>query len=217
VALSEVDATTELELLARRAAAGDELAFERLARAIRPRLYRWALVQAGDADDAEDITQAALLRLRGGLRGFRFGARLSTWLFTLVRSAAADWRRAARRRLHRHLSYAASQPRSTPPAERSEEARLLALVRERFRSLPARQREIFDLVELQGESAAVVAEQLGLSESTVRVHLLRARRAVRMATEDRAPGATARRKGQAPSTKRQEVGREKSTDGRFAV
>jgi DNA-directed RNA polymerase specialized sigma24 family protein len=35
-------------------------------------------VQVGYADDAEHITQAALLRLHHGLSRFRYGSRLST-------------------------------------------------------------------------------------------------------------------------------------------
>ena len=169
----------ELERLARQAAEGDELAFGRLAHEVRPRLYRWALVQAGDADDAEDITQAALLRLHRALSGFRFDSRLSTWLFTLVRSAAADWRRTARRRVLRQHTYATSLTASAPAPEHVDDARLLLLVRAAFSALPARQREVFDLAELQGQSCHAVAELLGLRDSTVRVHLLRARRTVR--------------------------------------
>jgi RNA polymerase sigma-70 factor (ECF subfamily) len=176
---SAAERVPELDRLASGAAAGDELAFAQLVRAVRPQLYRWALVQAVDPDDAEDITQDALLRLHRSLAGFRFGARVSTWLYTLVRSAAADWRRAAKRRLARQHSYATSQPASAPDPGSAGVSDLLRLVREQLGVLPARQREVFDLAELQGRPTAEVGELLGLSESTVRVHLLRARRAIR--------------------------------------
>jgi RNA polymerase sigma factor (sigma-70 family) len=48
-----------------------------------------------------------------------------------------------------------------------------------FSELPERQREVFDLVELQGYTATEAAEMLVMSPSTVRVHLLRARRTLR--------------------------------------
>ncbi len=48
-----------------------------------------------------------------------------------------------------------------------------------FSQLPERQREVFDLLELQGYNATEAAEMLGMSASTVRVHLLRARRTLR--------------------------------------
>ncbi len=48
-----------------------------------------------------------------------------------------------------------------------------------FSELPERQREVFDLVELQGYTAVEAADMLVMSASTVRVHLLRARRTLR--------------------------------------
>ena len=177
--MSGAERRPELERLARQAAGGDELAFARLVHAVRPRLYRWALVQVGDADDAEDITQAVSLRLHRGLAGFRHGSALGTWLYTLVRSAAADWRRGVKRRSVRQRSYATSHATFSVAPDRVDADRLLALVRDQLGALPARQREVFDLAELQGVAPGEVARLLGLGESTVRVHLLRARRAIR--------------------------------------
>jgi DNA-directed RNA polymerase specialized sigma24 family protein len=45
--------------------------------------------------------------------------------------------------------------------------------------LPARQREVFDLIDLQGYSPAEAAHLLAMNGTTVRVHLLRARRRLR--------------------------------------
>ncbi len=75
-----------------------------------------------------------------------------------------------------------------PHTEESEEPRALgriagaeaaAVVRTFFSELPQRQREVFDLVELQGYTATEAAEMLVMKASTVRVHLLRARRTLR--------------------------------------
>jgi len=56
-----------------------------------------------------------------------------------------------------------------------------------FSQLPERQREVFDLVELQGYTAVEAAEMLAMSASTVRVHLLRARRTLRARIMERHP------------------------------
>jgi DNA-directed RNA polymerase specialized sigma24 family protein len=48
-----------------------------------------------------------------------------------------------------------------------------------FQELPWRQREVFDLVELQGFDAAHVAELLDIEPVTVRAHLFKARRRLR--------------------------------------
>lgn len=167
--------------LVRRAQEGDELALERVVRAVHPTLYRWALLRTNDADDADDVAQAALMRVHQHLRDFSFGSRFTTWLYSIVRTAAVDWHRARRRQRARDERYGRDAARvvAAPDPERIDIERRLAGLRDAFRTLPARQREVFDMVELQGMNTTEVGEILGVSASTVRVHLLRARRALR--------------------------------------
>lgn len=174
----------QLPLLIRRAQAGDASAFEAVARAWRDRIYRWALVRTGDVDDAEDAAQEALLRLYRGLPGFAGTARFETWLFSVVRSAAADVcrRRERGRRLKvRYEERAAPRWASDPPrvVEEIEGRRIGAAIRGFLEELPARQREALDLVDLQGVGQAEAASMLGMAPATLRTHLFRARRAMR--------------------------------------
>lgn len=174
----------DIEDWARRAQRGDELALGRLLRAVRPRVFRWALVQTGSPDDAEDITQAALLRAQRGLADFGFAARFTTWLYSVTRSVAADARRTQRRRAD--LLSQRSPATATSNAEPGlDERRLVDLVRAQLAALPVRQREVFDLVDLQGRAPTEVAELLALDAATVRVHLLRARRTIRARVMER--------------------------------
>lgn len=162
--------------LVRRAQLGDGAALSRLLAAIRPRLYRWALVQTGSPDDAEDIVQETLLRASRHIGDFAFDARFTTWLYAVLRRTAADWRRTRSRRA------ALLRDRYEPPphAEQPEPSgALLDIVRAGLHGLPARQREIFDLVDLQQYTPAEVAALLDMNPTTVRVHLLRARRTIR--------------------------------------
>lgn len=159
------------------AVAGDELARARLLAAVRPLVYRWALVNTAAPDDADDITQEALIRVTRGLEEFRFGSRFTTWLYVITRSAAAEWRRKRRRR----KSLLEARPPESVQVEQAhhDEGRLLRIVREQLGPLPARQRELFDLIDLQGHTPAEAAAMLDMNPNTVRVHLLRARRAIR--------------------------------------
>jgi RNA polymerase sigma-70 factor (ECF subfamily) len=175
---------TELLFLIRQARAGDVSAFESLVRSYRDRIYRWALVRTGDADDAEDATQEVLVRLHRGLGKFDGRARFETWLYALVRNASADIQRRAARSLRLRARFAAwGTPDSAadPPAvvEQLEVVRLGGLVKTFLETLPARQREAMDLVDLQGVEQVEAAGRLGVSPATLRTHLFRARRAMR--------------------------------------
>ena len=162
--------------LVRGAQRGDAAALSRLLGVMRPRVYRWALMQTGSPDDAEDLTQETLLRACRGLGDYTFAARFTTWLHVIVRRTAADWRRTHKRRAallleHGEPCAVAHQPQG--------HALLTELVRGSLETLTGRQREVFDLVDLQGYSPAEAAAVLDMNATTVRVHLLRARRHVR--------------------------------------
>lgn len=175
---------TDLPVLIRQARGGDPAAFERLAGAYRDRMYRWALVRTGDEDDAEDATQEALVRLHRGLGKFDGRSRFETWLYAVVRSAAADVRRSKGKTLRlrerfvaRRAGEAAAEPH--PVVDGLESQRIESLVRVFLDSLPARQREAMDLVDLQGVEQVEAATRLGVSPATLRTHLFRARRTIR--------------------------------------
>lgn len=184
---SDDSVRAEIEALARRAGAGDGRSLDRLLERVRPLVRRWAGAQVGRADAAEDVAQAALIAAYRGLPSFRFDARFETWLYRLTRRAVADWwRRQHRGSVRGPGSGAALSATARPedgatrePPDDLDAQRLAAVVRAAFSALPARQREVFDLVDLQEQPAIVVARLLDISEATVRVHLMRARRAIR--------------------------------------
>ena len=52
-------------------------------------------------------------------------------------------------------------------------------IRHFFTQLPPRQREVFDLVDLQGHDPVQVADMIGVRAGTVRANLFKARAAIR--------------------------------------
>ena len=168
--------------LIRGARAGDGTAFEDLVRRYYGQIYRWAVARTGDRDDAEDVTQETLLRLHRHLSSFDSRSRFSTWLYQVTRSAAADLhRKRARRerlalRVKRHTPVAVD-PRGDEVV--TDERRASDLVKTFLEELSERQREVFDLVDLQGFSTVEVSEMLRMEPVTVRSHLFRARKAIR--------------------------------------
>jgi RNA polymerase sigma-70 factor (ECF subfamily) len=171
--------------LVARAQDGDPVALADLLSLCRPWIYRWAVVDLGDFDEAEDTTQDVLVRLHSKLGRFRRGSRFTTWLFRVTRNAAVDRRRRWSRRLKlmaRSDAMAAmagdSRPAANPEAATLRQE-LDRIVRTFVAALPSRQRQVLDLVDLQGHAPSEVADLLDLDPGTVRAHLHRARRELR--------------------------------------
>jgi RNA polymerase sigma-70 factor (ECF subfamily) len=175
------DQDDELVELTRRARAGDANAFERLARRVEGQIRAWARQVSADADDADDLTQLSLIRLHQRIGQFDGRSRLTTWLYRVVRSIAADHRRASTRRANKEERAAVElfAARAVDQAEQDDGARLAHLLAACNERLSAREREVFELADLRGIPPAVVAVRLGIAPSTARVLLLRARRKVR--------------------------------------
>ena len=169
--------------LVARAQQGDEAALRELVEQTYPPVRRWALVHTGDPAEADDLTQDVLVQMIRKLDAFQGEARFSTWLYTVTRNAATDRLRKRQRRarvVKDPRSYDELVPRApSDPSRVFEQEDLAALLKTLFEELPGRQREIFDLVELQGLRAAEVAERLGIEPVSVRAHLFKARRRLR--------------------------------------
>ena len=172
-----------IERLVRRAQAGDEAAFDEVARACYGQIHRWALVRTGDADDADDITQTVLIQLYRRIGQWTGRSRFTTWLYRVTMNAAGSWRRraAARGRLAGRIAHqiTVDAGQATGPDVAVEQSLVAELVHTFFRALPGKQRQVFDLADLQGFGQAEIAEMLGMNAATVRAHLFRARRAIR--------------------------------------
>jgi RNA polymerase sigma-70 factor (ECF subfamily) len=139
-------------------------------------------MRTGDPDDAEDVAQEVAIRVHRGLARFEGRSAFTTWLYRLAANAAAELGRARGRIARLHAAAELETGASPALADRigeMENARTAALVRAFFAELPGRQREVFDLVDLQGHTPSEAAEMLEIEAATARVHLLRARRAIR--------------------------------------
>ena len=156
-----------------------------------PRIYRWALVITGDPDSADDVTQEAVIRAYRHFDKFRGDSSLSTWLYRITRNAAVEMmtRQAERdeRRDRIPAEEMAAEFFGTAQGESADSRQFLEIVRSFFRELSDRQREVFDLVDMQGYKPVEAAEMLGIDAATARTHLLRARRTIRGRIVDHYP------------------------------
>lgn len=180
--------------LIRAAAGGDRRAFEDLVLRKREQVVRTAFQVTGDLEDARDVAQTVFLRLWKVVRRFDPGRRFDTWLYRITVNAAIDSLRSRGPKgwmqpLPREPELATGGPGET---DRDLD---LAQLQGAFLRLAARlapkQRAAFVLKEIEGRSTSEIADILGIRESTVRNHLLQARRILRTALESEYPGLAA--------------------------
>jgi RNA polymerase sigma-70 factor (ECF subfamily) len=161
----------------RGAQAGDELMYRELvSRYVRPALAV-ALEFTHSLQDAEDLVQEAFRRVVDALPRFDVRRPFAPWFFTILRNVARNAKVARTMRNHVPIDESARDagPR---PDEVIEYMELESAVDVRLESLPFMQRACFRLCVLEGFSSVEVAEALGVNDTTVRVHVHRARRAM---------------------------------------
>ena len=166
----------------RAAQAGDADALEVVVRGLYPLVSRWALVKTGSAQDAEDVTQETMIRVSKYIDRFESRGKITTWAYQITSNAVADHYRRARRHLElldEEADVESQQPETPVHADAIDDSAAARLVRAFFDELPEKQREVFNLVDLQGYRSSEIAEMLGMKPTTVRGHLLRARRFIR--------------------------------------
>lgn len=165
--------TERLRVLIAAAQRGDIAAFARLVDAHRARLQLVATRMLGDADEAEDLVQEALLRGYLGLTQLRDADRFGAWLVGITLNLA-------RMTLRRRVAYERALVRvASAPSQLEEERDELTLVREAVELLPARERDAVVLHYVDGLACGEIAAVLGSSPGAVRVRLHRARARLR--------------------------------------
>jgi len=184
--------------LLRRLRAGDEQAFVALVERYNGSMLRLALSFVPSRAVAEDVVQDTWLAVLRGLAGFEGRSSLQTWMFTILVNRA----RTTGTREQRTIPVADAGPVvdasrfgpdgawSAPPEHWIEEAedrieagKLAVLLRSAMDGLPARQREVVVLRDVQGMSSADVCSILAISEANQRVLLHRGRGKLRQVLE----------------------------------
>ena len=160
---------------------GNAVAFSDLVAALHPSVYRWALTFARDPDEADEITQETFVLVHRKLGQYRGDSAVEGWVYLITRRVALQRHRRKRRRelLSAKSFQLDDSVYNTDPGARVDRERMAEFIRHFFTKLPPRQREVFDLVDLQGHDPSEVAEMIGVRSGTVRANLFKARAAIR--------------------------------------
>jgi RNA polymerase sigma-70 factor, ECF subfamily len=124
---------------------------------------------------ADDITQDAFLKAFRNLETFKGQSHIKTWLLSITRNVAADYRRSAFFRKVT-LTERFSNPGISPSAEYEALDRLASNeVWKQVLRLPVKYREVLVLYAHNGLQMKEIAQLLDISEGTVKSRLFRAR------------------------------------------
>ena len=151
-----------------------------------PLFYRRAYRYLGNAADAEDAVQDALLSACRHLDQFKGQAKMSTWLTTIVINSALTQLRRRPRQIHTSLDeqlgeepgYSVSErlaDRRPSPEDECMKSELHGRLMQFVAELPPSLRKAFQLRDLDGMTTSEAAQVLGVAEGTVKAQLSRAR------------------------------------------
>jgi RNA polymerase sigma-70 factor (ECF subfamily) len=175
--------------LVARAQDGDASAFESLVKRHIRAAHAVAFAVLGENADADDAVQDGFLSAMQHLDSCSPAEKFRAWLLTIVRNRAFDLKRRGRVRTVEMLEEGTAQTHEPSPLDMAERSELNAQLSAAIGTLTDTQREVLMMHDVEGWKHADIAGLLGLAESTVRVHLLHARRRLRTQLLAVAPNA----------------------------
>ncbi|MFT7677377.1 MAG: RNA polymerase sigma-70 factor (ECF subfamily) [Planctomycetota bacterium] len=162
-------------------------------RAEHPLVWRLCFGFLAQEAEADDLAQEALLKLHDRLPNWDQERSYSTWRNTVVANLCRDRlrRRSNRRDAETNAAEAGLPDRLPSPEDRAEANEVREALGQALRNLTPREREVFVLRDLEGQSADQVATSLGITASTVRSLGTLARQRMRQLLAPRLPGLLA--------------------------
>lgn len=175
-------ASDERELI-RRLQASEASAFRELVENHKQRLFNLAYDLLGNAQDAEDVSQEAFVKVYRSIGNFRGEAQLSSWMHRIVVNLCLNRRRKkALSEMELRESFDGDETHQPIPAydfatnpEKMTEAEMVRMhLRRALDQLSPQQRAVFILRHDEDRPLAEIGEMLNISAGTVKSQLFRA-------------------------------------------
>lgn len=183
---------TDAELVAR-SQAGDVAAFNELAARWESALYGFTRRTLGDAEDARDVCQEALVKAYQNIQRLRDGEKFKSWIYYIALNLCRDRFRTLRSRAE-HVPFEEergerSSARVLAGDERTDQSAetgsLSAVLTAVLDQLPSEQRTSIVLREYQGLTSEEIGEIMGVPATTVRTRIFYGLKALRVALRAR--------------------------------
>src|SRR6202008_5100545 len=188
--------------------AGSETAFDWLVTHYHAPVYNLILSMLGDTSDAADGSQEVFLKAFRGIRKFRQGSSLKTWLYRIAIREALNHRRWFKRHLQKNISIDAEpdegfapidvEDLSATPFDQLAAQEIQTAVQGALQQVPDVFRSAVILRDLEGLSYEEVAEVLDVSVGTGKARTLRGGRSLKEILEPLLGEQAAARRREAP-------------------
>ncbi len=159
-------------LLAAVASQGSVGAFETLVERYSRRVFALVVRVVGSAPDAEEITQDVMMRIYERAGAFDGRSSVGTWIFRIAYNAAIDHTRRQQSRPDRASE--AEMPDLPDSGEADKDPRM-EMIESAMRQLDAPDRALLTLYYYDSRPIAEIAEITRMSQSNVKVRLMRLR------------------------------------------
>ncbi len=165
---------------------GDKDRYAELVERYQHMVYVIAWSRLGDPHLCEDAAQETFVKAYRYLMALRNPEKFAGWLARIARNVSTSMLRKRRRDLAKVERWKL-EPRTVQPAQNEvgDEKPVAETLRAILAELPAQHRECLVLFYLEGKSVRDAAEILGISESTMKTRLHRARHALRGRLEEK--------------------------------
>jgi RNA polymerase sigma-70 factor (ECF subfamily) len=153
---------------------GDHDAFRALVERYMKQAYNIAYGVVNNHEDAEDVAQDAFVRIYHSLKSFRGDAEFSTWMYRIVMNLSLNRAKQQQKNVRRSVS--SESVEAVAAAPESPHATIVDArmhVERALHELPTLQRAVVILRHLDGLSTRQVSTILKCSEGTVKTHLHR--------------------------------------------
>ncbi len=165
---------------------GDTTAYRGLVEKYQGRVYAMVYGMIRNREDARDITQEAFVKAYKNLKSFRLESSFYTWLYRIAMNLAIDFTRKRKRQGTSSFDEAVASRdgdggiselhHEDSPSKKLERKEVFKQIMDALDKLPADQKQVILLRELEGLSYKEISDVMDIPEGTVMSRLFYARK-----------------------------------------
>ena len=156
-----------------------QVEFEHIACELRPSMWKVGMDFFGSADDAEDVAQEALVQLWQYAEKLDAGRNIGGLAVRIAKHCCVDMQRKRRGIIMELMpTHERELGADASPHDQLEQTETAELLQRLINDLNPRERELFELRQLEGLSNDEIAERTGIAKASIQVMVSRARKKV---------------------------------------